>query len=233
MIKKGFTVAEILIAIALVGVLAMMTIPMVMSNMLKAQTGTALVKAISALDMANSLMITEHEMYNLREGCGLPEGDADISGAAGKYEENCFEPYILEKIGGGKEKKIDTYYLTPDLSSKTAVSPDAGYYVYTTKSGPTYIFPGQQSKHFITLWIDTNGINKKPNQMAKDLFQVLIDVDKSGTVIPYGGKEFAAEFGDSWNDDACGPAQDLEHLKWEYCSGSIVENGGKVVYKWK
>ena len=50
MIKKGFTLAEVLITLGIVGVISALTLPSLMNNHTKAQIGPKLAKAVSAFD---------------------------------------------------------------------------------------------------------------------------------------------------------------------------------------
>ena len=233
MIKKGFTMAELLITLSIIGILAALTIPALSSSTEKQQVGPALIKAISALENGNAVMIAQNDMYGIRENCGLPVGDADIAGSEGKnYETNCFERHIMPKLGAVKLDKSVSYY-SSNYNQQTTYNPSTSY-IYQSKNGAAYIFPtNNYNNHYIEVLIDTNGVEKKPNQMAKDLFKVIIDVDREGSVIPVGSKRYAAATGgDSWADNKCGANNTINNVQWDTCAGSITDNNGKIIYKW-
>ena len=50
--KSGFTLAEVLITLVIIGVIAAMTIPTLLSNTNKQETKTALKKAMSIINQA-------------------------------------------------------------------------------------------------------------------------------------------------------------------------------------
>ncbi|MCQ2743551.1 MAG: type II secretion system GspH family protein [bacterium] len=234
MIKRGFTLAEVLVTLGIIGVLATLTIPALMSNYQKEQIATSLVKAISAMEIANSIMIVQNEMYGIRENCLGLQDEEDIANATTKYEDKCFEPHIMSKLGAAKIDKNVTYN-NADLNGTETID-YTSQYIYQNKNNIAYIFPGNNFGKYIRLWIDVNGIEKKPNQKAKDLFEVYIDIDNEGTILPVGSKRFAADpdlGGESWETSGkCSKTDDFTTMDWTYCSGSIVDNSGKVIYKW-
>ena len=54
--KDGFTLAEILITLGIVGVVAAMTVPRLMNNTSTSQIGPKLAKAAAAFEQANQAM---------------------------------------------------------------------------------------------------------------------------------------------------------------------------------
>jgi prepilin-type N-terminal cleavage/methylation domain-containing protein len=58
--KKGFTLSEVLITLAVIGTVAALTIPAVVSNYQKHQTVTRLKKTYSALANTTNLAIADH-----------------------------------------------------------------------------------------------------------------------------------------------------------------------------
>ena len=238
--NKGFTLAEVLIVLAVLGFIALLVLPAIISNVQKNQVGPALTKAIATLETAHAIMINEREMNNITEGCRLLE-DGHIPLYTQPYISNCFEPYIMKTIGAAKEN-VDVTYDNYNESG-VALNANSTYSKYTTKSGITYIFPQgglfgsiTDEKGMIPFFVDINGINKKPNILGKDLFRLVIAVNKSGgDVIPLGGKYFR-EFFDSpvyyWENN-CSSNTPINRITGDTCGGSVIDNGGKVIYPWK
>lgn len=54
---SAFTLAEVLIALAIIGVIASVTLPALNANVQKQQVGPALAKAINTLENANRLLL--------------------------------------------------------------------------------------------------------------------------------------------------------------------------------
>ena len=58
--KNGFTLAEVLITLAIIGVVAVMTIPNLMSNTTGAQTATSFKKFVSTMEEVNQLSSAQY-----------------------------------------------------------------------------------------------------------------------------------------------------------------------------
>ena len=67
MIKNGFTLAEVLITLAIVGLVASLTLPGLNSNINNRRIGPALAKAINTLENANKMILVENEISTLNE----------------------------------------------------------------------------------------------------------------------------------------------------------------------
>ncbi len=79
--KLGFTLAEILITLGIIGVVAAVTIPMLISNYQKRSTETQLKKAYSLLVNASRQAIADDNLtYNLPEVYDVTLGSHDKYG---------------------------------------------------------------------------------------------------------------------------------------------------------
>ena len=56
--KFGFTLAEILVSVAIVGVMAALTLPTLRTNTTNAQIGPKLAKAVSTFEQANESLLS-------------------------------------------------------------------------------------------------------------------------------------------------------------------------------
>ena len=65
MIKKGFTLAEVLITLSIIGVVSALTLPNLSSGYSKQVTATQLSKAINTLENANALALQENYVSDL------------------------------------------------------------------------------------------------------------------------------------------------------------------------
>ncbi len=246
---KGFTLVEVLVVFMVLGIIAVLTLPAIMSNIQKHQVGPALTKAMATLETAHALMANEHEMDNISDGCNMNSHGSDFSSngiASGslyggrQYINNCFEPNIMKMIGSTKETVDATY--DKYNNSGVAINANSRYYKYTAKNGVTYIFfegSVTSGKHaMLPFYIDINGINKKPNVMGKDLFRAVIDLEGAGAIAPYGGKYWSDL---NWGYDntsftwgrTCNRETPMNRLTGDTCAGSVIDNGGKVIYPWK
>lgn len=76
------------------------------------------------------------------------------------------------------------------------------------------------------VFIDTNGLTKKPNTFGKDLFLTIMRLDDEGKIYPVGSKILGAP---TWQEGNCDATSIADPST---CAGSIVDNGGRVIYKW-
>ena len=67
--KKGFTMAEVLITLGIIGIIAAMTIPSVMGRYREKATVARLKKVYAALATANEVMVMEHSPYYTCKEC--------------------------------------------------------------------------------------------------------------------------------------------------------------------
>ena len=227
--KFGFTLAEVLICIGILGVVAAVTLPALNSSVQKQQIGPGLAKAISAIKMANDYAM-EHEHVRDLEDILTSNGQA-----ASQYFEFVLPRYMqFDRINNTKNyKKFDKVSPYATINDKT--------YGYQTKDGMVFFRPnpstikelpskahlgkGYTGKYWI-VYVDINGINKRPNSLGRDVFQLWVDT--MGIVIPYGGaayKNYTKSDSILWHN---GCKKDVTNA--ELCAGSIVDNAYKVIY---
>mgnify|MGYP004452826413 FL=1 len=166
-IKKGFTLAEVLITLGIIGVVAAMTMPSLVANYEKKRTATAVKKAYSELSQALKLAEVD---YGAMEYWDYPDG-TDI-------EEN---------------KAFVNRYITPYYKGVTMLQDGSvpGWTTISTTginfiSSNGTIFSGKpnNSKAFFVL-VDVNGF-KKPNKMGTDIFYF---ATSTGKLMPDGWED--------------------------------------------
>lgn len=222
-IKKGFTLAEVLITLGIIGVVAAMTMPSLVANYEKKRTATAVKKAYSELSQALKLAEVD---YGDMEYWDYPDG-TDI-------EEN---------------KAFVNRYITPYYKGVTMLqdgSVPGGTTISTTGinfiSSNGTIFSGKpnNSKAFFVL-VDINGF-KRPNKMGTDIFYF---ATSTGKLMPDGwedgltremilngyshnGQTYTCKTARSENDDA---TMNARHA----CTSLLMIDGWefKKDYPWK
>ena len=191
--KKGFTLAEVLITLGIIGVVAAMTIPTLITNYQKQDNVVRLKKAISVLNNGVKLMMADEGVYNY-SGLGFNScpGIGVINAADRECINNYFSKYF--KIISHSVDANDGYYPYSDVlmlngnSGRTVATFNlAGYYGFTTQDG-------------IAFWpqcfnwpaaVDVNGSNP-PNRIGYDIF--VLQSDDNGHFSPYGV--------DTWDDES-------------------------------
>lgn len=205
--QKAFTLAEVLITLGIIGVIAALTMPSLIANTQKKELQTALQKAYSTLSQA--LTLYEHDN-------GWPMIPQNISTHQLK---SILMKYIkvAKDCGFGVESDAEHKACMPN---KAYVSdPDNYKDIYKTFNGKSniqyaYFDDGQfvmndsmfvmiennmyYNPYFLFISVDVNGFNKKPNRLGQDLF--MFQIDDNGKLLPMGaeGTNFYSE-----NDEYC------------------------------
>ena len=182
---SGFTLAEVLITLGIIGVVAAMTIPILITEHQKRTTVTKLQKAISVINQAYRLAYDDVGEATAEEAKTL----------VGKgYYDKYWAPYIKTMLYctsisqcGYKEKQpyhhlngnqAEVYIVAPSTRA-TFYTMDGFLYCILVQGGAGGILP--QS----LIFVDINGASK-PNIIGKDLFYLnrKIDGEKGGVVVP-------------------------------------------------
>ena len=87
MLKRGFTLAEVLVTLTIIGVIAAITLPSLLSNTATAQIGPKLAKAVSMFEQANTALLNEYSVDILSDSGLLGTGTTTITGTEGEPEE--------------------------------------------------------------------------------------------------------------------------------------------------
>lgn len=216
---KAFTLAEILITLGIVGVVARLTLPALNGSVSEKTAITSLSKAINTLQVANQNALTSAETKTLSGAAG------STLGAIGKT------PSLYANLLSGEMQA--TVRTINGLD--TLITKDGLYFMFETNSQTTPVdHPDKFSGYYLPVIVDING-KSKPNSFGEDRFYLYID--EFGAVIPAGGYEWKqynnnAEGIETWEDDKCGPdASPAPVDAKKYCTGSIVDNDYKIVYK--
>lgn len=216
---KGFTLAEVLIVVGIIGMIAEMTIPTLMSNVQEKQTAVALKKAFSNLSNVYNLATQEN---------GTPDTwNVTADGAGADTVIKMFAPYlkITKNCGtGGNCFSGENYYhlngnsrgdINSDASISKAQLSDGSLLGYAVLSN-TCVENWGSSKELQNIcgyfYIDTNGF-KKPNIVGKDFF--LIYMTKYG-LVPTGSPSETTGY--TFTTDCLG-----KHAGWG-CSAWVIYN---------
>ena len=240
--QKAFTLAETLITLSIIGVVASMTIPTLMANMQKQGFVSGLKKAYSQLQNAMKMM-------PINEGCN--QGDLDC---AGYYEFNdirtsvgCldidnqqFDHDCDKKRVYLLSKQFKTQKLCYSSSDNDDNCPNNYEYnqIYGGGDGQRGIpyFVTEDGMQYFTYWasigVDVNGF-KGPNKIGQDQFVFVVPTgqksgaysDKTaGSVIPYGT---SSGNGDTyWQGIDCKNGYGLDRA---YCTARVLKTG-KIDY---
>ena len=188
-VKLAFTLAEVLITLGIIGVVAAMTIPTLIENYQKNQTVTKLQRAISVINQAYKLSYDDVGEPNIQDSFEMgPE----------QYFKTYWAPYLKVltycsgyAVCGYKNNYPFTYVDNSNMNAMvydptTRVSfltADGFFYiVYTAnyKSGST-----TERQPYYMILVDINGFTG-PNRAGRDVFLLTRTQEDGGGVQPYG-----------------------------------------------
>lgn len=198
--KSAFTLAEVLITLGIIGVVAAMTLPTLIQKQQEKQIVTGLKKFHSLMSQAYLRAVEEHGPIESWEIEGSSDGhydDAVYAQSASKYvdiftpylkvikrckanETDCFQNVVYKYLNGGMYsnnavvKMLDTVTLTDGMTF---------YMEAFSKDCSSIQGDGKHLQNICgSIFVDVNG-DKNPNVMGRDLFSFYIT--KYG-IIPRG-----------------------------------------------
>lgn len=234
MIKKGFTLAEVLIALAIIGVVAAVTLPSLITDTTAAQIGPKLAKAASTFEQANQALLDEYDVDAILDtglitttGSGN-NATSDTSSYIGNLTNHmkASKYTIVNGVTGASENSsisANTY----SANTTGILSADGTIYSLHYNPGTTNNRP---HKHYIgEVIINING-EAKPNEYATDVFA--FGWYNDGSLRPVGGNNWkeGANTTDApvWTDKC---TKDTTPSDPTTCAGHVFENNLKVLYK--
>lgn len=187
----AFTLAEVLITLGIIGVVAAMTLPTLVHNKRSKELHTALLKNYSVLQTAlqkasyeagetytcsniGSLKLKDIlvKQLNVSMDCGMNNGTSCINYNSDKDETGAYI-YNIEEYRTYSNNPLQTKFF------------DDGQFILNDGTFVLLENPGGNTVyHFIT--VDANGVKKKPNRWGHDLFTFQIACD--GKLLPMGAQ---------------------------------------------
>ena len=189
--KAAFTLAEVLITLGIIGVVAALTLPTLIQNHQKQVYVTQLKKAYSTLNNAFNKMAADEGVVDWNQTyCSSSlwvENDLEATNA---NLNECFDRIA-------KQMKVVKYKRYGEPCNGTwceflgSVSDDdwlSRTSIMVTADGITYLF--NCGSAYIDILVDVNGVTKGPNKAGRDVFEFTQKTSDSGSyynsLAPYG-----------------------------------------------
>ncbi len=217
--EKGFTLAEVLITLAIIGVVAALTVPSAVKNYQKTRTVTKLKKAYSVMNQAHRLAEVDNGPYETW----------DIEMSESSYYQKYINPYFkaksLRSCGGGNNNycsyKESGWKMLDGTATQTGICAGATFIttdniVYAYRAATT---DGEGNPVVYTnVFVDING-PKGPNYIGKDVF--IFNRNKKG-ITPLGLGSSISTINQKCHDDGY------------YCAAKIMADGWEIKddYPW-
>ena len=185
--NKGFTLAEVLVTLAVIGVIASLTIPSLFKKYEKQQWISGYKSTYSIVNQATRMIMVDNTNSLLDAWGGI--GDHQ-----GMY--NAYSPYlkIIKKCENQTPENncFASSYTYMSSIGNVSISPYSDYSVMLSNGSSLAFYSMQgadQNGRYNRIYIDTNG-KKGPNIYGKDLNELQIRVS-SDPVKPYGAPGYS------------------------------------------
>ena len=171
--KKGFTLAEVLITLGIIGVVAAMTMPSLIQNHKEKETVVKLKKINSTLQNAYNLMRQEEfgGTITSMQDFGTNNEFVDTFTKYLKVQKVCHVGEVADCFDTKTSYKTFTNGIAESLYTSQST-------VFVLNDGTVVILsPLYISSTYVQLFVDLNGKNP-PNALGKDVFSFLMNTQK-------------------------------------------------------
>ena len=182
--KKGFTLAEVLITLGIIGIVAAMTLPTLINQTQGKELETGLKKAYSVIQSAfNQMAYDEGQIINNEN---YPSGQFikkfktyfKISKDCGR--DTCESNFVDED---GTNRVSQNYKTYNNNKMRNSLLDDGQVFI---SDGMFIMIENMSGGINLFISVDVNGYNKKPNRWGHDLFT--FQVLDNGKLLPMGAK---------------------------------------------
>ena len=235
--KAAFTLAEVLITLAIIGIVAAMTIPTLISNYQEKATVSKVKQAFSIISQAYQLAKIENGEFGTWGFKGASSYDQDDDGQnviSADSAENMkifwqkLSPYLKVASScyyddSSCQFPVDKIYM---LAGSEKNIDEANYSSLSLANGMTFLGgwiydPACRNSNVICgdFGIDVNGLATAPNTLGRDIFYFYIYRDK---IVPMGEKNFPYN---------CNIEDDGQSNNGYYCTFWVIQKGNMEYLK--
>lgn len=241
----GFTLAEILIVVGIIGIIAELTIPVIVNNIQKQTYIAQLQKTYTTFNQALVQIAADAGCTGDLACTGIFDSGATaatVGSAIVKYFKVSKDCGLTQNLGCMSDNVNANFDGTGAFSSR-----DSGtwpYYRFITNDGTSIdiVFDGsclscsQNKSSGVTgnltqtctwVYFDINGPTKGPNYMGRDIFEFWISNGKGPLLYPQGGKDDANS---GWWKSGGGGCGGNGNKAGFMCAARIIEEGWQMNY---
>ena len=222
--KFGFTLAEILVTLGIIGVVAALVAPPILQNAYNAHVGPHLQKIVSTIENANRMMMNERGVNDLWLIANNPR---DYFTQLSRYINDCtftsyqsykdeWTPSVKEyqtgttKSGENRQNRLKgsfRFYFPDNTVLIIVQRAQAGNDHHVEFSEQPFVWnadnnPGPYIGPYTQFEVDIDGPKAGPNTFGKDIF--FFTMDRNGKVMPHGSQLFAQLMGhpeNTWDQE--------------------------------
>lgn len=246
---SAFTLAEVLITLGIIGVVATMTIPTLINNYQKKQYVSSLQKAYTQFNQVLIKLAEENGCAGDLACTGLFENDenSEILGKEIAKHFKVLKDCGVEANAGCFASTLKTNY---DGTGSDSVDYDASVtrYKFITVDGISYRLGNYNNNNCNNSWstgvtghmkktcgivlIDVNGPKKGPNYLGRDIFNFFITNGNGPLLYPDGGADSNYNGTNNWwkNPSTNEPRWCLPGAMGWRCAGRVMEEGWEMNY---
>lgn len=225
--KFGFTLAEVLITLGIVGVVAALTAPALVKNSGQAKIGPSLMRFVNTWEVACQQLMNDEDLSRLNSLGTFTDQNPKLLSHLSKYmimtplpaaDANAYRYYPPDGSGNGSKIQFPNQsYQLKDGSIIWAQFQNLASDDIREMAGIKTMMGA--------IMIDINGL-KGNNRTGKEVF--MFDVADSGKLIPYGSNMFKALYNGTFvNQCSLTTKKGYDGLA---CTGKIADNGWKADY---
>ena len=218
--KNAFTLAEVLITLGIIGVVAAMTLPALINNYQKKVYETAYAKSVNTILNAHKKLLADAEQFSL---CDLEDFECNKQNSLDgiSIRDGHLDSY-MKKLGFQK-KKVDLGVMGDNFDEAYVSKDGMCYYPFSlftethNSGGPTY-----------EIFVDTN-CSKNPNLGGRDQFFIVMNEKLKLTIDVTDDEDEIAEMCDEL---ANGKPVSLASSVYAgiYCGSYLINNSYKMDY---
>lgn len=179
--RTAFTLAEVLITLGIIGIVAAMTMPALIGNYQKAQTVNQLKKAYSEISQAIKISEAQYDTLDSWDFSGFTNAQE----RADYFAKNYLFPNIkiLQSCSPTSEKCWADSYTIDGAKANISTNGRDGRNSFITSSGYAVYYWLHGTGNGGWFFIDLNGL-KKPNKLGKDVFIFMMSWEIADLQLP-------------------------------------------------